>query len=92
MNAIHPITGVESKVHGVSEKLKGKQEVTSIKIRDVLEGYEDVRDYIQVSINMPWDKVCNSANAHNPKKLIEVLDRALKRRNEDGRTDMGVDR
>lgn len=57
MTAIHKITDIASTVHGVLEKLNGKQEFTEIELGDVLDGYGDVSDEILVTLTMPWDKV-----------------------------------
>lgn len=56
MSVIRQITVMDTGVYYVSEKLKLKQNVPETEIREVLDGYEDLRDEVEVRINFIWEK------------------------------------
>lgn len=74
-------------VLNVAEKLKDKQEFTTTDLRNVMDGYEDVRDEVHVNIALSWYKACKASNAENLYRIIEVLSCALKI-NSVGKTDL----
>lgn len=51
---IRQIVEVAVQVYNMEENLKLKQKVTAVEIREVLDGYEDVKDDDHVSIAVSW--------------------------------------
>lgn len=86
---IRLITRMAVAVYAKAEKLKLKHKVSVTELREVLEAYEDVRDEDHVSVLMEWKKMCKAADAENLRNVVEVLERAMKRRCEDPRPERG---
>lgn len=86
MTTIAHMRNIAEKVRKTTERLRGKEYVTSEDLKHIIDELDYLKEDVNTSIDLKWEHICKAVKVEYIQRLVEVLTRAIKRKMESWKT------